>query len=359
MCAAVAAVLVVALPFAARHVDGSADEFSTSTVPILPAIAWALIALLAAVAITHRMQILLSVDEGPAMAIAYDVLPLLLFLAPAIAIAGLASGHLLLAGAAATLTVYQAVLIVPRLVPSRPPVWAQAAPTFEMAVANVFVDNPSPHEAARQLVACGADVIVIAEATPAFMQHFDAAGGDTSHPHRVTDPNDHSDYAVAIVARQPIGDGSHVLVLGQLRLALAEIEVGGIITTIVALNPMSSFDPDGQAIWKEQIGELQKFVPTVDGPLVVAGDLNSTGFRPQFEELLETGLSDAIDALGQAWRPSFSLSSVRQLSAMPAIVRLDHALVNDRMSAVRTQNMEPCGSDHIPFTITLAVRPHR
>jgi endonuclease/exonuclease/phosphatase (EEP) superfamily protein YafD len=351
-----AAVVVIALPFVARHFDGTADEFSTQTVPILPTLGWAVVAALAAIVITHRVQIWFSADDGPVLAVAYDVLPLLLFLAPPIAIGAWASGHLLLAGAAATLIVYQAVLVIPRLVPSRLPPWAGSAPTFELVVANVFVDNPSPRQAADQLVACGADIIVIAEAKPAFMEHFDAAGGDRSHPYRVMDPADHSDYAVAIVARRPLLDGSEVLELGPLRLAVAQLDVGGVTTTVVALNPMSSFDPDGQTIWQEQIDELEKFVPTVDGPLVVAGDLNSTGFRPQFDELLRTGLTDGIDALGQAWRPSFSLRSVRQLSAVPAIVRLDQALLNDRVCALHVRNMEPCGSDHIPFTITLAVR---
>ena len=301
VCVGVASVLVTALPFLARHVDGSADEFSTDTVPILPALAWVAIAVLAAVVITHRVQIWFSVDEGPVLAVAYDVLPLLLVLAPVIAVVGWASGHLLLAGASALLTVYQAVLVVPRLIPSRLPEWSKIAPCFQLAVANVFVDNPTARAAADQLVACGADVIVIAEATPQFMLHFDAAGGNTTYPHRVTDPTDHSDYAVAIVARQSVGEGSGIMEAGRLRLALAEVDVEGTTTTIVALNPMSSFDPDGQAIWKDQIKELEKLIPTVDGPLVVAGDLNSTGYRPQFEELLRrAGLKDGIDALGQA-----------------------------------------------------------
>ena len=357
VCVGIASVLVIALPFLARQVDGSADEFSTNTVPILPALAWAVIAVLAAVVITHRVQIWFSVDEGPVLAVAYDVLPLLLVLAPVVAVVGWASGHLLLAGAAALLTAYQAVLVVPRLMSSRLPAWSKAAPRFELAVANVFVDNPTARAAADQLVACGADVIVIAEATAEFMLHFDTAGGDTSYPYRVTDPTDDSDYAVAIVARQPVGNGSGVVARGRLRLALAEVDVGGTTATVVALNPMSSFDPDGQAIWKDQINELGKIMPTIEGPLVVAGDLNSTGYRPQFDELLRAGLTDAIDALGQAWRPSFSLSSVRQLSALPAIVRLDHTLVNDRVCALEVRNLEPCGSDHIPFIITLAVAP--
>jgi endonuclease/exonuclease/phosphatase (EEP) superfamily protein YafD len=358
VCALIGAVLVVAIPIVARHIDGSADEFSTRNVPVLPAIGWFVCASLAAVVLTHRLQIWFSVDEGSAIAVAYDVLPLVLFLAPVIAVAALVTGHLLLGLTGAVLTAYHAVLVVPRLVSARMPAWARSAPRFRLAVANVYVDNPTPQLAARQLIRSGADVIVIAEATPPFIGHFDAAGGRESYPHRVFDPADTSDYAVAIASRLPLAEQSAMRTIGALRLAVAEVKIDGIVTTIATLNPRSTFDAQGQEIWKEQIEALRTFVPTVSGPLVIAGDLNSTGFRPEFEELLQGGLEDAIDSLGQAWKPSFSLKSVWPLGALGHVARIDQALVNDQIRALRVRNLKPRGSDHVPFVITLAVRRH-
>jgi endonuclease/exonuclease/phosphatase (EEP) superfamily protein YafD len=349
--------LVVVLPFIARQVDGSADEFSSRSIPVLPAIGWLICAALVGIVVTHRLQIWFSVDEGSAIAVAYDVLPLVLFLAPVIAAGALITGHLLLAGAAGALIAYHAVLVVPRMVSDRIPAWAKMAPRFRLLVANVYVDNPTPQAAAAQLVGSDADVIVIAEATPEFMSCFDAAGGDDSHPHRVTDPTDTSDYAVAIASRLPLGDSSGVRTIGALRLVIAEVDIDELTTTIAALNPMATFDPDGQEIWKQQIEALKTFIPTVSGPLVVAGDLNTTRYRPEFEELLDTGLMDGIDSLGQAWKPSFSLKSVWPLGSIGFIARLDHALVNDRIRALKVRNLRPRGSDHLPFVITLAVRP--
>jgi endonuclease/exonuclease/phosphatase (EEP) superfamily protein YafD len=349
-------VLVVAIPLLARHIDGSADEFSSRTVPVFPAIGWLVCASLAAVVVTHRLQIWFQVDEGSVLAIAYDVLPLVLFLAPVISVAAGITGHLLLAAAGAALTAYHGVLVIPRLVSQRVPSWAHAAPQFRLAVANVYVDNTTPAAAARQLTESGADVIVIAEATPEFMRIFDSVGGDASHPHRVSDPADTSDYAVAIASRLPLNPRSAVRSIGQLRLAVAEVEISGILVTIAALNARSTFDQEGQEIWKDQIDELKSYVPTVAGPLVVAGDLNGTGFRPEFEELLKVGLDDAIDSLGQAWKPSFSLKSVWPLGALGVVARIDQALVNDQVCALKIRNLKPRGSDHLPFVITLAVR---
>jgi endonuclease/exonuclease/phosphatase (EEP) superfamily protein YafD len=266
------------------------------------------------------------------------------------------TGHPLLAIVGVALTGYHALLVVPRLFSQRLPPWAPTAPQFRLAVANVYVDNITPEAAARQLSGSGAEVIVIAEATPEFMRVFDSVGGDASHPHRVSDPDDTSDYAVAIASSLPIGPGSAVRSMGPLRLAVAEVEIAGMPTTIAALNPRSTFDDDGQEIWKAQIDELKRYVPTVGGPLVVAGDLNSTEFRPEFDELLEIGLDDAIDALAQSWKPSFSLKSVWPLGALGVVARLDQALVNDRICALHVHNLHPCGSDHLPFVVTLAVR---
>ncbi len=37
----------------------------------------------------------------------------------------------------------------------------------------------------------------------------------------------------------------------------------------------------------------------MSGPLVVAGHLNTTEFQPEFDEVLDVGLDDAIDSLGR------------------------------------------------------------
>ena len=61
--------------------------------PVLPAIGWVVCAALAAIVVTHRLQLWFTIDEGSVLAVAYDILPLLLFVAPPIAIAAVAGSH--------------------------------------------------------------------------------------------------------------------------------------------------------------------------------------------------------------------------------------------------------------------------
>ncbi len=326
------------------------------TVTALVVIGWVTCTVLLALVVARRVQMATDARATAAMALAYDALPLLLGLAWVVLAAALLGRQWTLAGVAACVCAEHLLLVVPRTMADRTPHWVRDAPRLTMVVANVFVDNATPDDAARQLVQCDADVIVIVEATRHFMARFDRLGGDTAFPHRVDDPDDDSDYAVAIAGRRPFGARSDVRDVGPLRLAVAEVDVHGVPTLVAALNPMAAVDPGGFDTWKEQIQALASVVPQLPGPLVVAGDLNTTRFRPEFQTLLRGRLTDAIDALGKGLSPSFKLSAEGPLSSVGAVARLDHALVDELVHPLAMEQLQPCGSDHLPFRLSLAVR---
>jgi endonuclease/exonuclease/phosphatase (EEP) superfamily protein YafD len=319
-------------------------------------IGWLICAGLIALVVTRYMHIVAPVDEGAGLAVGYDALPFLLLAAWVVTIVALLTNHWTLAAVGGLLCLYHAGIVVPRMIAARVPRWAKHAPTLEIVVANVFIDNETPDAAARQLVSASADVVIIVESTTEFMTVFDAAGGSEMYPHRVNDPEDHSDYAVTVVCKREPGPRSQMTTIGPLRLAVLDVDVDGISTLVVALNPMATVDPGGHETWKEQIEALKEFVPTLEGPVVIAGDLNTTRYRPEFEELLELGLRDAIDSLGKGLNPSFKLGANGVLSTVGAVARLDHALVNDCVFPLSVVNLEACGSDHLPFELRVAVR---
>ena len=353
---AIGVTAVVAIPVVAWHVDRSADEFSGSHVPPAVTAGWAICALLVALVATRELHLVAPVDEGAGIALSYDALPILLAFAWAVAIIALLTGHWLLAVVAGSLCLYHVMLVVPRLIAARVPRWARHAPTLDIVVANVYIDNKTPHDAARQLVAAAADVVAVVESTPAFLAVLDSVGGGDAYPHRVTDPDDHSDYAVTLVSKRELGPRSRMTTIGPLRVAIADVDVDGTSTLVVALNPMATVDSGGHETWKAQIAALEEFVPPLSGPLIIAGDLNTTRYRPEFQELLELGLSDAIDSLGKGLNPSFKLGADGVLASIGAVARLDHALVNDSVHALSVDNLEPCGSDHLPFRLKVAIR---
>ena len=349
-----ATVLVISL--LAKHVDRSATMFTGGYFHLGVALGWIICAGLTALVTTRFMHIVGNVDEGSGLTIGYDALPFLLVLAWVVMIAALVTSHWLLAAFGAALSAYQLAVVVPSFIATRRPRWVKRAPSLDVVVANVFIDNKTPRDAARQLVTAAADVVIVVESTAAFMAIFDAAGGSDAYPNRVSDPDDDSDYAVTLATKRELGPRSRMATIGPLRLAIADIDVDGVGTLVVALNPMATVDPGGHETWKEQIEVLKELIPTLSGPLIIAGDLNTTRYRPEFEELLESGLRDAFDMLGKGLDPSFKLGADGALAKVGAVARLDHALVDDRVFPLAVENLEPCGSDHLPFKLRVAVR---
>jgi endonuclease/exonuclease/phosphatase (EEP) superfamily protein YafD len=314
---------------------------------------WVVVLALGAVVLTQRF----GVTGRAGLAIAQDLLVYLLTAAWVVLIVAVLGDRWVLAAVAAVLAIYQLVLVIPRLTATRLPRWTRDAPRLELLVSNVFIDNETPAALARELLGRDADVVVILEWNPTFVREFDAAGGRTSYPNRVFDPGDHSDYAVGIVAKVPLAPESQMMTIGPLRFAQAVVDVGGEPLTIIGLNPTAAVDPGGVEDWEKQLDALIDHVPSVAGPLVVAGDLNTTTYRPKVQELLAAGLVDAHESLGQGLSPSFKLAADGVLAAAGAVLRLDHALVSDGVRAVDVEDFEGEGSDHLAFVVTLAVKP--
>jgi endonuclease/exonuclease/phosphatase (EEP) superfamily protein YafD len=320
---------------------------------MLDVVAWVILGFLAVVAVTATF----GVSSRMLLALAHDGLPYLLILTWPILLIAITHGEWAIAGAAAVLAGYHVALMAPRVMADHVPRWVADAPRIDLTVANVYVDNTAPARMARQLVASSADVIVIAEWSDAFGAAFDAAGGDSAYPHRLCNDCDNPEYVVTVASRLPLAEDSEVVTIGPLIVTKVVVSCGSRPLAVLAVHPTAMVDPGGYEEWKEQLDRLIEYIPTLEGPFVLAGDLNSTRFRPEFQRLLRLGLVDAHDTLGRGLSTSFRLGTRGALAAAGTIVRLDHALLSDGVWPVVAHDLDSCGSDHVPFTVTLAVRP--
>ena len=315
-------------------------------------VAWSVLAALAAAAVTATF----GVSSRTLLAAAHDGLPYLLILAWPIALVAVVERRWPLAAAGAVLVSYHLALMIPRIRKDRVPRWVGDAPRMELVVANVYVDNETPEAMAEQLVACGADVVVVAEWNDTFAAAFAAAGADDVYPHRLCNDCDNKEYVVTVASKTPLGPQSRVETVGPLIITHAVVSCGPKALGLLAVHPTAMVDPGGYDEWKSQIDALISYIPSVSGPFVIAGDFNSTRFRPEFQRLLDTGLVDAHDTLGRGLSTSFRLAATGALAAAGTIVRLDHALLSDGVWPIAARDLESCGSDHVPFALTVAVR---
>lgn len=83
-------------------------------------------------------------------------------------------------------------------------------------------------------------------------------------------------------------------------------------------------------------------------PLIIAGDMNSTPWAPEFNKLLtDTRLRDS--QLGFGIQPSWGVGSLFQ-------VPIDHVLVSKQFQVLNRKIGPDIGSDHRPVLVTLAIR---
>jgi endonuclease/exonuclease/phosphatase (EEP) superfamily protein YafD len=319
---------------------------------LLTDIHWVLLGVLVALVLTAVFSI--SHDAG--LALAQDALPLLLVLSWITLAVALLQGAWILAIAAGLVCVYHLYLVVPRMRADRIPRWARQAPTIQIAVSNVYIDNDTPGLLARELIDTKADVIIITEWNASFADEFEALGGRTLYPHRISEEMDGPDYEVCVLSRLDLQPTSEVIDLGSLRLVKASVVCGGRSVSIMGLNAMAAVDPGGYEQWKAQLETLTEALPSFEIPFVIAGDLNTTQFRPEYRRLLRHRVSDAHDALGKGMSRSFQLAATGLLATPGSLVRLDHALLSPDVKPVEVEDLEACGSDHRPFRLVLAVR---
>lgn len=234
------------------------------------------------------------------------------------------------------------------------PAWTREAPQLRLAVSNVYVDNRTPDELAHELMRTRADIVVIVEHNPIFAAAFEMAGAKLRYPYRLEDPDDHTDYAVALWSRFPLADPS-VDEEEELSVVRASVDIEGRCVMIMGVNLWAAVDPGGAPRWTREIERLVPYLERCREPFVIAGDFNSTAYRPDFRRLMSLGLRDVHDVLGRGLRPSFKLSARGVLSAVGPIVRLDHALVSAGLFPIGAEELPAAGSDHIPFVVDLAV----
>ena len=184
-------------------------------------------------------------------AVADDLLPLLTVLAFTLALATIAEGQAVLAIETIGLGLCGVAVIGPRLRRQSLPAWVPDVPRLTIAVANVFVDNPTPQRTAAELVHSGVEVIVINELTDRFLECIDELGGDVWFPHRIVDVGGDPEYTTAVFSRRPFGEGSGVVVAPvSLRLIRAEFDVDGTPLTLLATHLEANIGRGGHPRWR-------------------------------------------------------------------------------------------------------------
>lgn len=301
---------------------------------------------------------LFDVTRSIRVLIVHGVAPFVYFGVWPAAVIALWRRRWVLAAASVALVAAHVAITLPAVWPQRTPAWADSAPTLKVLVANVKADNGSMPEAADRLLAEDADVMVLVEVTDGWVRVLTGAGADERYPHQVLQADSFSARGAAVYSKRPLTAGL-VIDLGRGRRApSARVQVAdGVEVTLFAVHLVSPYAKVREERWRENFDTLQRTIPTIEGPFVLAGDFNATRWHRFFGRLLDEGLTDAHEHAGKGLTMSWPTDKPKRI--IPPVMRLDHALMNDDVTALSVRDFVIPGSDHKGFVTELAVRPDR
>jgi endonuclease/exonuclease/phosphatase (EEP) superfamily protein YafD len=200
-----------------------------------------------------------------------------------------------------------------------------------------------------------ADVLAVEELTPEEVERLSAAGLDAAFPYRWLDPRA-SASGVGLWSRFPmraakrIGGYTFALVSAQIRVAGLSTDP----TVVVAHLPGPWPQPiDG---WRRDLDRLSVTLREVagrsgDGPVIVAGDLNSTTDMRSFRDLLRNGYRDAAEQSGAGIQPTFPADW-----RLPPFIAIDHILTR-HCTATSLRTIKIPGSDHRGLAVKVMIPP--
>ena len=294
------------------------------------------------------------------------LVPLTVLASAVIGVAAIVTGHPLLAITGAIVVVLSIPLFLPKLIPDPSRHHTTNGPSFSVALANLYFDNPEPDDAINQLIEANADILVMTELSVDLLDRFDRLGGAQRYPSRVHPEPVEGEYAVGIFSQTEL-QSARVEQHGDLQLIAATwVGIRDSLGTsgerepaadqgieVRAVHPDAPSTRVGFTRWRHQLRELRKLLQDLDGPAIVLGDLNAGTFQVPYERLLSRRFRDAHAVLGKAVKPSWGIAPWLPRWVPTLVARLDHLVISREIQVRSLEDLDPVGSDHRPFRAEL------
>ncbi len=224
---------------------------------------------------------------------------------------------------------------LPLLVPDGRPV---VGSTFTLLSLNAFRGEADP--AMVTSAAAGADVVVLVEVTPAFVQTLAAQGWRDRFTY-TAGTSEGSVTNTVVYSRFPLSASTNVSsgTFDQWATTVEIPEIGPV--GLVAVHPCNPYC--GGDLWAEQHEALRRVVEDrLDQPLVLAGDFNAVPDHGPMQELRRLGMRSATDLLGSGWVWTYPANR-----RLPPLLAIDHVLVNPALAVADLDRVRVPGTDHL------------
>ncbi|WP_062466945.1 endonuclease/exonuclease/phosphatase family protein [Demequina maris] len=194
------------------------------------------------------------------------------------------------------------------------------------------------------------DLLALTELTPEAQARLEAAGLDELLPYSAEYPGEWK-YGTGLWSSRPLAEAEPLP--GFTAQAIrAETTLGGDRLTVIVAHPESPgvFD---HSDWDADLVALKSVLEPEEGPVLVAGDLNTTRDHRGFRQIEGFGYVDAVDEAGAGFLATYPNGSVRWRHERPPdwltepFVAIDHVLAKDAgIVAAEVETVVMPRSDH-------------
>ena len=189
------------------------------------------------------------------------------------------------------------------------------------------------------------DILVVQELTPHAERVL--ADLDTAFPHFRKFPADRQ-YGIGLWSRYELESGG-TIALGRLPAIEAHVRGPSGTFTVIGVHLSAPMTRRRAAARNQQLTELAGRAAAVQGPLIVAGDFNTTPYSPYFVDFLHaSGVTDS--------RRGRTISTSWPTMLPWAGIPIDHVAVNDGFSILSHRRLPNFESDHFGALVEVALR---
>lgn len=232
--------------------------------------------------------------------------------------------------------------------PRTPTHFATPRDPVTLIAANLRLKNPSPREAARELVARHADVVVISESV-----HGSEAVLSAAYPYHVGYGYRRNRYSEFVASRYPLRPRP---VPSDLRQAVVVEVMAPKPFILVGVHlPRAGIDVphlSGKVSFAGQrlaVSAVTRLTGSSALPVVVAGDLNVSDRTAAYRRLV----AHRRDAMRAGW----ARSTYQPFPWNFLALRIDHVLIDRTWCAEHARRFHPSGSDHSAVQVTIGRCP--
>lgn len=215
---------------------------------------------------------------------------------------------------------------------------------FRLVTSNVWAHSPDSTPLGEELAGLAADVLLLQELTMDRLADLKATGLFDRFPYSFVDARPGS-FGSGIWSRFPLDDGEGFEAGGP-PMSRATLDIGGAKVQVFCVHAKAPMRRRWIRMWKTHLTALEgEFRAAYEsGPVIMAGDYNSTWGHQPFRQLLAAGLRDAHVDVGRALATTWP---------RPSLFRIDHVLLSEGVEALAVRAGAGRSSDHRPVVADL------